>query len=193
MSISSNILSEIQANLLFLRQLKKKNKIGELSSPSTSPVQTPDHDISPQNRKEYYTHVFMVGSPPRMNSPPRDAPFQSVFNLTQDLTSTSGISTTNHTTQPIEFSQVTTVEQPTTSTSEIRVQKTGPAALGDAITYFPGKYTGNKPFIRQIFFSFFLTRNSLSESCRFFIPVTFFSNRISCRRYPDSHSDIFQN
>ncbi|PLW17659.1 hypothetical protein PCANC_06125 [Puccinia coronata f. sp. avenae] len=118
-----------------------RHHIGELSSPSTSPVQTPEHDISPQNRKEYYTHVFMVGSPPRMNSPPRDAPFQSVFNLTQDLTSTSGISTTNHTTQPIEFSQVTTVEQPTTSTSEIRVQKTGPAALGDAITYFPGKYT----------------------------------------------------
>ncbi|KAI7945827.1 hypothetical protein MJO29_012215 [Puccinia striiformis f. sp. tritici] len=71
-----------------------RHHIGDLCSPPTSRAPSPDQEISPQNRKEYYNNVFMVGSPTAFNtmqvpSPPRDAPFQSLVSITPQSSNSS--------------------------------------------------------------------------------------------------------
>ncbi|POW20428.1 hypothetical protein PSHT_03511 [Puccinia striiformis] len=118
-----------------------RHHIGDLCSPPTSRAPSPDQEISPQNRKEYYNNVFMVGSPTAFNtmqvpSPPRDAPFQSLVSITPQ----SSNSSRPYVTQPGDFSQITSVQRTRASTSDSFNPHKSISSFGDAPNYFPGSH-----------------------------------------------------
>jgi hypothetical protein len=121
-----------------------KTKIGDLCSPPNSRTHTPDSEISPQNRKDYYNNVFMVGSPSGLNltqvpSPPRDAPFQSLVSITPQSSS----SNRPYVSPPGDLSALTSVQRTMTSTSEFYNPQKSISSFGDAASYFPGSYEGD--------------------------------------------------
>jgi len=116
-----------------------RHHIADLSSPSTSRVQTPDQEINPQNRKEYYSQVFMVGSPTTQNSslhasPPPDAPFQSLVSIAPQRSNSTGARVFN----PADYPQLSSIHRPIPLASELHCHQRSISSFGDTSTYFPG-------------------------------------------------------
>ncbi|OAV94700.1 hypothetical protein PTTG_04216 [Puccinia triticina 1-1 BBBD Race 1] len=127
-----------------------RHHIGDLCSPPTSRTQTPEQEISPQNRKDYYNHVFMVGSPsglniPQVPSPPRDAPFQSLVSITPQSSSSSR----PYVSQLGELPQLTSVQRTMTSTSEFYNPHKSISSFGGNSAYFPGSYEESQTLTRR--------------------------------------------
>ncbi|KAA1089441.1 hypothetical protein PGT21_018280 [Puccinia graminis f. sp. tritici] len=127
-----------------------RHHIGDLCSPPNSRTHTPDSEISPQNRKDYYNNVFMVGSPSGLNvtqmpSPPRDAPFQSLVSITPQSSSSGR----PYVSPPGELSALTSVQRTMTSTSEFYNPQKSISSFGDAASYFPGSYEESQTLTRR--------------------------------------------
>ncbi|KNZ56420.1 hypothetical protein VP01_2406g2 [Puccinia sorghi] len=127
----------------------KQKKISELHSPSTSKVQTPGQEIDPQNRKEYYSQVFMVRSPSTQSSsllsPPRDAPFQSLVSIAPQRSCSSR----PRVPQPADSPHISSIHRPIPLASELHCHQRSISSFGDTSSYFPGKYEENQALTRR--------------------------------------------
>lgn len=115
---------------------------GSCSSTARSKDGSEPDIITPQNRKEYYHNVFLVGGCPSaassnyVPSPPSDAPFQSLVNVNSRSYSASQDSksspdTTDHPTLQCSFS---------TSSEYYVPQATISTFAEDVGNYFPGSF-----------------------------------------------------
>lgn len=126
-----------------------RHHISELHSPSTSKVQTPGQEIDPQNRKEYYSQVFMVRSPSTQSSsllsPPRDAPFQSLVSIAPQRSCSSR----PRVPQPADSPHISSIHRPIPLASELHCHQRSISSFGDTSSYFPGKYEENQALTRR--------------------------------------------